>query len=161
MIKIRGEKDFWAGLLYLVFGISFIWFGRSFNFGSSARMGPGYFPLVLAIVLSAIGAVSIFRSLLQNGAQVEGLAWRKLGIISLAIVAFGFVIEAAGVVIALPVLVILSALGSKETIFDIRSAVILVLLTAFCIVVFVKGLGVPMPIFGSLFDGIVPVTWQR
>jgi hypothetical protein len=161
VIKVRAEKDYWAGFLYLALGVAFLWFGRDYQAGSAARMGPGYFPMVLAFILGAIGVASIIRSLLQEGPSINGLAWRKVVIIAGGIIIFGLILEPIGLIFGLPILVIISALGSRETIFDIRSAAVLILLTAFCIGVFVKGLGVPMPIFGYWFDGVVPHTWQR
>jgi len=75
--------------------------------------------------------------------------------------AFGLLVTPGGLVLALPALVLLAAMGSAESVYDTRSLLVLIGLTAFCILVFVKGLGVPMPIFGAWFDGLVPPSWQR
>jgi Tripartite tricarboxylate transporter TctB family len=161
LIKIRAEKDFWAGLLYVLLAAAFLWFGRDYKMGAAARMGPGYFPLTLGWILGAFGAVSMVRSFFSNGAPVGNIAWKKLAIITVAVLAFGFLIDNAGLVFALPALVILSALASEQSVYDFKALLILVGLTVFCVVIFVKALGVPMPILGSWFDNFAPLVWQR
>lgn len=160
-MKIRAEKDFWAGLLYVLLAVAFLWFGRDYKMGVASRMGPGYFPLTLGWILGGFGVVSIARSLFSDGPPVGGIAWKKLAIITAAVVVFGLLVGKAGLVFALPALVILSALASEQSHFDLKALLVLIGLTVFCIIVFVKGLGVPMPIFGAWFDGIVPPSWQR
>ena len=160
-MKIRAEKDFWAGLLYAVLAIAFLWFGRDYRMGAASRMGPGYFPLTLGWILLGFGVVSVARSFLTDGGPVGGIAWKKLSIVTLAILVFAVLIGKAGLIFALPALVIISALASEQSVYDLKALLVLVALTIFCIVVFVKGLGVPMPIFGSWFDGLVPPSWQR
>lgn len=161
MVKIRSEKDFWAGLLYVLLALGFLWFGREYKMGVASRMGPGYFPLTLGWILFGFGAISIFRSFSTDGPPVGGIAWKKLTIITVGVLVFGFLVGKAGLVFALPALVVISALASEQSEFDLKALLVLIGLTIFCIVVFVKGLGVPMPIFGAWFDGIVPPSWQR
>ena len=129
--------------------------------GAASRMGPGYFPIVLASVLGVFGMISIIRSFVSEGSKVGDLAWKPLLCITAGALAFGLLVTPGGLVLALPALVLLAAMGSAESVYDTRSLLVLIGLTAFCILVFVKGLGVPMPIFGSWFEGIVPPTWQR
>lgn len=160
-MRIRAEKDFWAGLLYVALAAAFLWFGRDYKMGAASRMGPGYFPLTLGWILMGFGVVSIVRSMVTDGSPVGGIAWKKLAVITAGVIAFGALIGPAGLVFALPALVIISALSSEQSEYDIKALLVLIGLTIFCIVVFVKGLGVPMPIFGSWFDGIVPPSWQR
>lgn len=161
MGRIRSEKDFWAGVLYALLAIAFLWMGRDYRMGVASRMGPGYFPLTLGWVLLGFGVVSIARSFFVDGEPVGGVAWKKLAIVSLAIVAFAALLPGAGLLFALPALIAISALASQQSRYDAMSLFALFGLTAFCVLVFVKGLGVPMPIFGSWFDGLVPHSWQR
>ncbi len=160
-MRVRAERDFVAGLIYLAIAAAFLWFGQNYRMGTAARMGPGYFPIVLGWMLAGFGLISLVRSFLADGGPIGGIAWRKLLIISVATVLFGFLIGKAGLIFALPSLVIISALASEQSRFDVKALLALAALTTFCILVFVKGLGVPMPIFGSWFDGLVPPTWQR
>lgn len=161
MLKIRAEKDFWAGLLYVVLAAAFLWFGRDYKMGAAARMGPGYFPLTLGWILGGFGVVSIIRSFMTDGSPIGGIAWKKLAIITIAVLAFAVILPKLGLIFALPALVVISSLASEQSEYDIKAVLVLAALTIFCIIVFVKGLGVPMPIFGSMFDGIVPPSWQR
>ena len=161
MLKIRAQKDFYAGLIYVALAAAFLWFGRDYRMGAASRMGPGYFPITLGWLLFGFGVVSILRSFVSQGAPLGGLAWKKLGLITLAVVLFGAMIGKLGLIFALPVLVFVSALASKDSVFDLKALLVLVALTVFCVIVFVKGLGVPMPILGAWFDGLVPPSWQR
>lgn len=161
MPKIRAEKDFWAGLLYVVLAAAFLWFGRDYKMGTAARMGPGYFPITLGWILGGFGVVSIIRSLTTDGEPIGGIAWKKLSILTLSVIAFAVILPKLGLIFALPALVGISSLGSEQSEYNLKAVLALVALTAFCILVFVKGLGVPMPIFGAWFDGVVPPSWQR
>lgn len=160
-MKVKAQKDLVAGLLYLGLAAGFLWFGQNYRFGTASRMGPGYFPIVLSWILAAFGAISILRSFFSEGLPVGDIAWKKLAIVTLGVVVFALLIDRAGLIFALPAMVIISALASEQSRLDMTSILILVGLTAFCIAVFVKGLGVPMPIFGPWFDGLVPASWQR
>lgn len=161
MLKIRAEKDFVAGLIYIVLAVAFLWFGRDYRMGTASRMGPGYFPLTLGWILMGFGVVSVIRSFFTDGSPIGGIAWKKLGVITLGVVVFGLLLPKLGLIFALPALVVVSAMASEQSQFDMKALLVLIGLTIFCIVVFVKGLGVPMPIFGSMFDGVVPPSWQR
>lgn len=160
-MRIRAEKDFWAGLIYVALAAAFLWFGRDYKMGAASRMGPGYFPLTLAWVLGGFGVISIIRSFMTDGGTLGGIAVKKLILVTAAVLAFAILIQPAGLIFALPALVIISSFASTDSQYDAKALLILVGLTAFCILVFVKGLGVPMPIFGSWFDGLVPPSWQR
>jgi hypothetical protein len=161
MIKLKAEKDLAAGLIYILLAGVFFWIGREYRLGTASRMGPGYFPLVLSCVLGGLGAISIVRSFLKHGPRIGAVAWVKLIIITLCTMSFAFLIDRAGLIFALPAMVIISAFASSQSRFDLRGILVLLGLTGFCIMVFVKGLGVPMPIFGAWFDGLVPPAWQR
>jgi lysylphosphatidylglycerol synthetase-like protein (DUF2156 family) len=150
-LVIRNEKDFGAGLLYLGFAAAALWIGRNYPLGTAGRMGPGYFPIALAGMLALIGAVSLTRSFLHNGPPVRGIAWKPLTLVLASTALFGFLINAAGLVVALTVLVLTSAAASARFRVDWRAALGLIALVVFCALVFVKGLGVPAPLFGFWF----------
>jgi putative tricarboxylic transport membrane protein len=152
-MHIRNARDFWAGAIYLALAIAVIFIGRDYQFGTSARMGPGYFPTVLGAVLAIIGIVSVGRSFIRPGEAISAIAWRPLALVLGATVLFGLLLPRAGVLIALPCLIVVSALASRNSRPDVTSIAALVGLVAFCVVVFVKGLGVPMPLVGTWFGG--------
>jgi hypothetical protein len=152
MSRIRSPKNFWAGVLYLGFGVSAIVIGINYELGSGLRMGPAYFPTVLGALLSLIGAISLMRGFAQPGEAVGRLALKPLALISVGIVAFGFLVRDAGLIVAIPLLVIVSAVASIR--FRWWVAVLLsAVMTVFCVFVFSKGLGVPLPVVGPWFGG--------
>ena len=62
-MRIKSQKDFFAGLLYFAVGVAFAWGATNYNIGDGARMGPGYFPLLLGIVLAIIGGIVMFQAM--------------------------------------------------------------------------------------------------
>ncbi|WP_207458162.1 tripartite tricarboxylate transporter TctB family protein [Azospirillum sp. SYSU D00513] len=149
----RNPKDLLAGVLYLAFGLAGVWIARDYSMGTSSRMGAGYFPTVLGGMLILFGLLSVIRSFLVPGEAVGTVAWKGLALVVGATALFGVLLEPAGLVVSLLVLILLSASASRMFRFEWRAAVALVALVAFCVFVFVRGLGVPMPLFGSWFGG--------
>jgi hypothetical protein len=152
-MRIHNPRDFWAGALYLALAIGVIWIGRNYPQGTSARMGPGYFPVALGSLLAVFSVVSIGRSFIRVGEAISAFAWRPLFLVLGSTLLFGLLLPRAGVLIALPCLIVVSALASRNSRLDVTSAAALIGLVAFCVVVFVKGLGVPMPLLGTWFGG--------
>jgi hypothetical protein len=147
----RNPKDFWTGVLYVAFGGAAFWIARDYGMGSASRMGPGYFPTVLSALLVIFGVISLVRSFIVPGPAIGKLALKAGALVIAATVLFGFLLPRAGLIVALLVLVLLSASASERFRFEWKAAAGLVLLVAFCALVFVKGLGVPMPLLGSWF----------
>jgi len=150
---MRNPRDFWAGAIYLALGLAVVWIGRGYTMGTAARMGPGYFPTVLGTLLALFGVAAIGRSFMRPGELVSAFAWRPVLLVLGAVILFGLLLERAGLLIALPVLIVVSALASRHTRADLVSVLALVGMVAFCALVFVKGLGVPMPLLGSWLGG--------
>ena len=145
-------KDFWTGLLYIFFGASAVIIARDYSMGTAFRMGPAYFPTVLGALLAVIGVVSMIRSFITTGSRIGAFSFKGLALVTLSVVIFGFIVRGAGLVIALPLLVIISAYASVR--FRLRTALVMAAgLTVFCAVIFVKGLGVPLPIIGPWLGG--------
>ena len=144
-------KDFWAGALYIAFGAAAMWIGRDYNFGTASRMGSGYFPMVLGGILVAIGVLSVLRAFIRPGDVVDALYLKPLLLIIGATVLFGLVLRQAGFVIALLALALISAMASQNFRLEVRAVAGLLLLIGLCALVFVKGLGLPLPLLGSWF----------
>ena len=148
----RNPKDLWTGIIYIVVGGAAIFIGRDYGLGTPRKMGPAFFPAALSIILIVIGIVSLVRSFLRPGTPVGRMAFKGLLLVTGATVLFGLIVRGAGLIIAMPVLVIVSAYGSDK--FSWRTSIVMaIVLTAFCILIFLKGLGIPLPIFGSWFGG--------
>jgi hypothetical protein len=149
---IRSTKDFWTGLIYFFFGSSAILIARDYGMGTALRMGPGYFPTVLGVLLALIGIISLVRSFIATGSPIGGLAFKGLLLVVGSTLVFGFIVRGAGLAVALPVLVIMSAYASVRFRWG-PSLAVAAGLTLFCVLVFLKGLGVPLPALGSWFGG--------
>lgn len=149
---IRSGKDFWTGLIYIFFGSSAIIIARNYPMGTAIKMGPSYFPTVLSGLLILIGIISLVRSFLKTGTPIGRFAFKGLALIVVSTVLFGLIVRGAGLVIALPLLVIVSAFASRDFRW-VPSLLMAAGLTLFCIAVFLKGLGIPLPILGSWFGG--------
>jgi len=149
---IRNEKDFWIGVIYVAFGSAAIIISRNYGMGTALKMGPSYFPTILGCLLIVIGVFSLIRSFIKPGSPFGTFAFKGLLLITASIILFGFIVRGAGLVIALPVLVIISSCASIR--FRWKYSLVLAAgLTIFCILVFLKALGVPLPILGSWFGG--------
>lgn len=143
----KNIKDFWSGLLYLAVGASAVIIAQDYPMGTAVRMGPGYFPTVLGYILALIGVVALVRSFIQTGSPLNGLAVQKSVLIAASVISFALLAEGAGLAVAVVAVVMVSSMGSRY--FDWKKSLIVSLgAAAFCALVFVKGLGVPLPIVG-------------
>jgi hypothetical protein len=148
----RNARDLWTGLLYIFFGASAIIIAHDYNMGTALRMGPAFFPTILGAVLAVIGAIAVIRSFLAPGTPIGGFSFKGLVLVTLSVVVYGFLVRGAGLVVALPLLVIISAYASTR--FRWRTTLVMAAgLTIFCALVFVKGLGIPLPIIGPWLGG--------
>lgn len=149
---MRNPKDFWTGVIYVAFGLTAVIIARDYGMGTALKMGPGHFPIVLGSLLILIGIISLARSFIKPGTPIGGFAVKGLLLVVVSTLVFGFIVRGAGLAVALPVFVIMSAYASVHFRWGPTLAVAAGL-TAFCILVFLKGLGVPLPILGSWFGG--------
>ncbi len=91
-MKIKSQKDFFSGLMFTVVGVAFAWGASDYTLGNGARMGPGYFPLVLGVLLAVLGALITFNALVVGavgGDKIGSIAWRPLFFIIAANLVFG------------------------------------------------------------------------
>jgi hypothetical protein len=151
---IRSPKDFCAALIYLVVGLGTILIGRDYPMGTAFKMGPAYFPTLLAGLLSFIGLISLIRSFVSKGEPIPAFAWKPLLLITAATVVFGLLVRGAGLVIALPLFVLMTSFASVKFRWG-PSLLLAASATVFCTLVFVKGLGVPLPIIGRWFGSLL------
>ncbi|MEO7399250.1 MAG: tripartite tricarboxylate transporter TctB family protein [Polaromonas sp.] len=91
-MNIKSQKDFFSGLMFMGIGVAFAWGATTYNVGEGARMGPGYFPLYLGVLMTILGAVITFKSLVvetMGGDKIGKWAWKPLVFIILANLVFG------------------------------------------------------------------------
>lgn len=133
-MKIKSQKDFFAGLMFMVMGIAFAWGATTYNVGEGARMGPGYFPLVLGVVLALIGAGVVFEAMVvetEDGEKIGAFAWKPLAYIIGANVMFGIMlggipklgIPAMGLIVGIYALTFIASKAGEE--FNAKEVAIL------------------------------------
>ncbi|WP_309626871.1 tripartite tricarboxylate transporter TctB family protein [Methylibium sp.] len=154
-MKIKSQRDFAAGLMFLVVGIAFAIGATNYTFGSSAKPGAGYFPLLLGVILAVLGALVLFKALTiesEGGDPIGAIAWKPLLLILGAVVVFGATLPRLGMAVAVPLLIIVSSLGGDEVHW--KAVVITsVVLTLGSWLVFVKGLGLTIPVWPVFITG--------
>jgi hypothetical protein len=146
-LEFRNNRDFWAGVMLIVVGAGSVIIARSYAFGTSLRMGPGYFPSVLGGGLVLFGLYLVVAGLKRYEKMEGGDSWslRALIVLPLALVLFGVLMERAGFIPALIVLIFGSAAASTE--FRLVEVLLLAIgLTAFSVALFIYGLGLPYPL---------------
>lgn len=148
-MKIKSEKDFWSGVMFIAIGLGFAWGATNYSFGSAARPGPAYFPFGLGILLALLGAIVLVKALLvgsRGGDKIEPWPWKPWLVILGAVVMFGFALPRLGMIVTLPLLIGVASLASGE--FRIKEVVInAVVLTLGCWLVFIKGLSLTIPLW--------------
>jgi hypothetical protein len=162
-MKIKSQKDFFSGLMFLAVGVAFAWGATTYTVGEGARMGPGYFPLLLGIVLSALGGFIIFESMVvetEDGEKIGPWAWRPLGFVIGANVIFGillaglpkFGIPAMGMVVAIYGLVFVASLAGDEFKWK-EIAVLATVLAIGSYFAFIKLLNLQFPVWPAFITG--------
>ncbi len=148
-MQVRAPKDFWSGVMFCGFAAVAILAARGYSFGTAGKMGPGYFPLWLGIVLGLLGLILIGRSLARDGEPMPPIHILPIAIIAVAVCLFGVMIEPLGVVLALFVLTVVTAWAGPG--FRLIEAVALsIALIVFSVGVFAYLLGLPLAIWPSL-----------
>jgi len=146
------SKDLWTGLIFIGIGFAAVFFGRSHPMGTAMRMGPAYFPTMLGSLLVLIGLAVVLRTILKPGPPVDQLSFVKPAFVLGSTVLFGFLLQYLGLAGALILLVILSAYASER--FRLRVAVALAVgLAIGSSIIFVRLLGLPIPILGTWLGG--------
>jgi hypothetical protein len=144
-IEIRDNRDVWAGVMLIVTGVTAMIISRDYAFGTSLRMGPGYFPSVLGGMLTVFGIYLIAVGLRRNEKIVGSWSLRALVVLPLSLVLFGLLMEHAGFIPALMVLIVGSAAANTD--FRLVETLLLAVgLTAFSVALFIFGLGLPYPL---------------
>jgi len=146
------SKDLWSGIIFLALGCAAVALGRDHPMGTAMRMGPAYFPTVLGLILALIGLAVIFRALVRPGPPVGRFGLRKPALVLAATVLFGLLLRPLGLAGALILLVVISAYASERFRWTVALA-LGVGLAAASSILFVRLLGLPIPILGTWLGG--------
>ena len=123
-MKIKSQKDFFSGLMFMGIGVAFAWGATTYSIGSGARMGPGYFPLYLGVLMTILGIAITFKSLVVEafgGDKIGKWAWKPLFFVILANLLFGVLlaglpslgVPAMGLIVAIYALTFISSVAES------------------------------------------------
>jgi hypothetical protein len=162
-VRIKSQKDFWSGLVFIAMGVGFAWGATSYTVGEGARMGPGYFPLMLGILLTLIGVFVTFEALVvetEDGEKIGKGAWKPLFFIIASNLIFGillaglpkFGIPAMGLIVGIYALTFVAALAGDE--FKAKEVAILATILAVgSYLAFIVLLKLQFPVWPSFISG--------
>jgi hypothetical protein len=145
--RVRSQREFAAGLIF--FSIGAIWLASSLSYrvGTATAMGPGYFPLVVSLILAGLGIGSVIRSL--KFAEPDVIEpWPLVAIVVVlgSVVGFGLLLESAGLIAAAAVLILVSC-WSRLWARPFETLLLTVALIALVSGIFVFGLGMPVDLY--------------
>jgi len=148
MLRVKKPQDLGAGLLFILFGVAGLWFGRDYAVGAAARMGPGYFPTLLSWLLIVFGGFIAARAFAIEGGRIDPIRWRSALPILAAIAVFAILIQRLGLAAAVFTVIAVSAFATRESRW--REVVLLALFMAVaCVGVFIYGLNQPLPLWSE------------
>jgi len=151
-MKIKAPKDFWAGLMFMAFGLAFMIIAlKNYQMGTAVRMGPAYFPTVLGGLMAVLGLLVLLGSFAVEGPKVPRFHFRPMIMVLAGCLTFAYILKPAGLIVSIIALVVISAFGGHE--FKWKEVTILgVVLAIFSVFVFVKGLTLPFPICPAMLE---------
>ena len=150
-------RDLIGGFLVVLIGAAFLLFGRELEVGTSFRMGPGYFPIILSVLMIILGLTMVVLAWRKPASEhgVGQVPWLGLALVTVPVVLFGLTLRGLGLAPILVLVVLLTAWASRRA--TLRSSLPLALgIAAFCSVLFIKGLGLPLPLVGPWLS---PAHW--
>jgi hypothetical protein len=145
--RVRSQREFTAGLIFFTIGAIWLASSLSYRVGTATAMGPGYFPLVVSLILTALGIGSVTRSL--KFAESDAIEpWPLLAIVLVlgSVVGFGLLLESAGLIAAAAVLILLSC-WSRLRARPFETLLLTAALIALVSGIFVFGLGMPVDLY--------------
>ncbi len=162
-MNIKSQKDFFSGLMFMAVGIAFAWGATTYTVGTGARMGPGYFPLMLGILMAILGAIVTFKSLVvetEDGEKIGKWAWKPLFYIIAANLVFGVLlgglpsikVPAMGLIAAIYALTFISSMAGDE--FKFKEVLVLsTVLAVMSYLAFVLVLKLQFPVWPTFITG--------
>lgn len=143
-------KDFLSGLMFIAFGLVALYFGRHLAIGTAVRMGPGYIPRALALILLGLGGLICVLALVTGSEAVEAPRWKPITLVTIGIVCFALLFESAGLLPALVVLVAISSFAGEE--FKLGEVLLnMAVLAVLCVIVFKFGLGMNISVIQGIW----------
>ena len=145
-MRLRSANDVFAGAFLIVVALAGEWLASDLRVGTAVRMGPGYFPQLVGWVVLGLGLLLALRGLIVEGPPAERWAPRPLLLIPASIAVFGYALERFGLVAAVLALVVVARVGGRD-IRPVETALLGACLAAFCVLLFVRLLGMTPPVW--------------
>jgi len=144
MLRVKSPQNLGAAVIFIGLALIGLVYGRDLPFGSAAKMGPGFFPTILSLLILGIGLLNVARALTIDGPEIEKPHWRPLTFVCAAMMIFGLTINYIGLALSAALLTFLAAGARPDTRWR-EIAVLAVVLAIFSVLLFVYGLGQSMP----------------
>ena len=143
-------KDFLSGAMFIAFGLLALYYGQNLAIGTTVRMGPGYVPRMLALIMMSLGALICMVALVAGAEPVEKPKWKPITLVTIGIICFALLFERAGLLPALVVLIMIASLAGEE--FNLKEVLAnMVVLAIVCTLVFKVGLGMNITILRGVW----------
>ena len=148
MERRRSFPDVLAGGIFVAIGGAFVVGSLGSELGTPLRMGPGYFPLLVGVIVAALGLAIVLKGLIAGEVISFGaIPWRAVAAIVLALLFFGFTVDGLGFVPASAVTALLTTLASSR-VRPVRAVLVAAGLTLASTLIFVVGLQLRIPLWG-------------
>ena len=147
-LRIKNVKDFYTGILFMLFGAAFTWGATRYAMGTAAKMGPGYLPFILGGLLTVLGGIIFIRSLVSasEDSRVGRFAVKASVLMFGSIAAFALLLRTAGLVVSIFAIILISSLASRESRLK-ETLISAIVLCAASLAMFVYGLNLQIPVW--------------
>jgi hypothetical protein len=144
VVRVKGPQDLGAGIILVAIGAAGLYFGWDLARGTAARMGPGYFPMILSALILGLGLIIGLRGLALEGPPLEGTRLRPIAFVIAAILTFGYLIDYIGLALVAVILTLLAAYARPDAKLG-ENLILGIGIALFSVAVFVYALGQALP----------------
>jgi hypothetical protein len=145
-MKLRNHRDFWAGIMFLAFGVLFMVWSREYQMGTAAKMGPGYFPTVLGGIMAVLGLIIVIGAFAKSNPEtrVATIGLKEIVLVLVAVASFAALLNYLGMMLSIIIMTFIAASASHEFKFK-ETAINSIVMCILAYACFVYGLEVQMP----------------
>lgn len=149
-MKLRNHRDLWAGIMFLAFGVLFMFWSRTYQLGTAAKMGPGYFPTVLGGIMAVLGLIILLGAFTRSAEEkkIDRIGFKEIFLVLLGVAAFAFLLNYLGMMLSIIIMTFIAASASHEFRFK-ETAINSIVMCILAYACFVYGLEVQMPTWPS------------
>ena len=144
MFRVKAPRDFGSAVVIMLIGIAGLYFGKDLTYGTAGRMGPGYFPFLLSMIIIALGAGIGVKSLFVEGPPIDAPVIRPMAFVLVSIIVFGYLMDYIGLFLTAIVITFIAAYA-RRNVKIVETAIFAVGLSLGTVLIFVYGVGQPLP----------------